>query len=326
MPVNARRNSADLFQQNAMSRKNMRKRQRGFTLPELMTGAVIGTMVIGGGAMLATNSAQSWTKGRNWIDADESSRQAVQKVTRTLREAMWVQVDANGRGVTYRLPRKDAGGNVIVPTQPDMTLRRFEVVNGALVHIEGARRMTVATGVLERDPYRDVTGGRAMAHGVLYDVSCGSPVYDLRVETSPAYRMFTANGSGPARELTVQFVTANKGQKGDQTLFGRRRERISLRNIASTYTAPPPAPGMPAEEVEPPPPWSDDPGNPPPPRPPAPPPPAPPRPPSNGGGSQPAPPQPPVNNPTPPPAQPPRPPSPPPPPPPPPPRRPVAAF
>lgn len=321
MPVSTGLKLADPSQQNAMSRKNMRKRQRGFTLPELMTGAVIGSMVIGGGAMLATNSAQSWTKGRNWIDADESSRQAVQKVTRTLREAMWVQVDANGRGITYRLPRKDAGGNVISPTQPDMTLRRFEVVNGVLVHVEGARRTSVADGVLDRDPYRDLTGGRAMAHGVLYDVHCGSPVYHLRVDTSPTYRMFTSNTAGPARELTIQFVTATKGHRGDQTLFGRRRERISLRNIPSLISTTTPPPGEVTTEVEPPPPWADDPGNPPPPRPPAPPPPPRPRPPTGGS---PAPPRPPVNNP--PPAQPPQPPRPPAPPPPPPPKRPVAAF
>ncbi len=299
-----------------MKKKHPKKKQQGVTFVEMMSATAITTMVVGSGAMLAIGSASSYKRGTNWIQSDDGSRLALSKVSRELRQAMSVKVENKGKTVTYKLPGLNADGSLKQPLVWDGVHRQFLIEDGKLVQNVSGQKRTVLTGIWDSDPYKAniVTHNR------------GSGMYMEQMQSAgAAYPVFEASGTGFTRELTMTLVLGKNGAR-DETVVARKRERIFLRNTATSYTGTPAAPGTPGAEVDvndggd----WKEDPGNPPPPKPPPPPPPPPPpKPPTPPG--PPKPPSPPTPKPpTPPP--PPKPPTPPKPPPPPPPKKPIAAF
>lgn len=272
----------------------LKSRQRGVTLVELVASGAILVLVVGVGAAVSSAASKNTLRGQQWSQVDDSSRMAISLMRRTLREAMAVDVSADGTSVEFRLPRKDATGSVRLPLEWDGVEREFIVANGTLSLREGNATRQIARRVWTVDPVRGAGTGQTMVSGTSLAALQSS---------APSYRPFIMRPGGKELEITV--VSAS--QSGTNSfVVGRKRESIALRNWNITAVAPDVIPGGTA--------WENDPTNPPPPPPP--PPPRPPQPPQ-----PPRPPQPPT-----PPVTPPRPPQPPQPPPPPPPRRPIAAF
>src|SRR3954466_12563397 len=104
----------------------MRSKRRGATLAETTIAAGLSTLALFGAIMLFLSSAMGWTRGSGRIDAEATTHRAVREIARELREAMSVTVDANGLGLSYRLPVKDASGNYTMPITWDNVARRVE--------------------------------------------------------------------------------------------------------------------------------------------------------------------------------------------------------
>ncbi|MBL8067973.1 MAG: prepilin-type N-terminal cleavage/methylation domain-containing protein [Armatimonadetes bacterium] len=197
------------------------RRNKGFTLAEVVVGSVISTIVITAAVTMFIGVAAAWARGEGMIDGDSYTRQAVSIAADELREAIYVNVDADGMGVTYRKPKKDASGNFEVPIVWDGIDRRLFVSGGKLKLNDGTNTRTIAKNVLTKDPF--------MLHSTVY----GSQRYNTSYgeEEAPAYRVFVPNAGGLVSEVTVTVVTGSKGGKPGETVRSRKRERVVLRNV-----------------------------------------------------------------------------------------------
>jgi len=168
---------------------------------EVSVAAVIGTMVLGTALTLFIAGAGMWVHGSEMVEAEGQSRQAIRVITDHLRQAMTVTVDANGQGVTYRLPTRDASGVFSAPPVWDGTTRRIFHSSGNIVLQEAGTTRTICRNVILQDP--DNGGAN--------------------------YRIFTTPPTAIFREISVRIVTRRIAQ--GKSYLGRKRETVYLRNI-----------------------------------------------------------------------------------------------
>lgn len=184
-----------------MNRK--RNRRRGATLVEIALAASTSVLVLGGAVGTFVMSAKTWLQGESKLDADNNSNQAIRTISKEMREAWQVTVDADGKGLTYLKPAKDTYGNYIMPITSDGVTRRIEM-NGSDLRITGGGNRTICRSLILTDPLS--SGG-----------------------TSP-YKIFTAGSGSITRSLTIMLVTQRSGVNGKNNT-SRIRETIFLRNI-----------------------------------------------------------------------------------------------
>lgn len=180
-----------------------RSTRSGFTLMEVMTASMISTLVILGSVSIFLAGMTDWAKGTKRIDADTQSRQIVRGVTTELREAMSVFVDADGQGLSYRMPQTNTFGAFITPATWDGVERRIDLTNGKLYLNDGTNSRKIGENIVTTDP-----------------------------ETGSTYKIFDPGPGTITRSLTVQVVTKRDNPQGDDH-YSRKREELYLRNIPS---------------------------------------------------------------------------------------------
>lgn len=181
---------------------------------ETVTAAVVGSAVLIGTLTIFLATASSWARGQTRIFVENDARVAVDGITNQLMDAMRVTVDADGKGLTYEVPTRDANGNIAFtfpgPALGDGVQRRifYRVVTtpkgpeGQIVHVDNRGTRILARNVVLSDPaVGDAT-----------------------------YRPFTANIGTTANGLTVLLVVRQESSTG-KTYYGRRRETVQLRNV-----------------------------------------------------------------------------------------------
>lgn len=175
------------------------------TIVEVATAAVISTMVLGAAITLFIAGAGMWVRGGEMMETEVQSRQAVRVIATNLREAMQVTVDADGQGVTYRLPTRLSDGTFRAPAVWDGVTRRIFHNNGSIRLTDNGGTRTITRNVILTDP----DNGNA------------------------AYRIFVPGSGTVVREITIRVVCRRTLPNGIVYL-GRKRETIFLRNIPQT--------------------------------------------------------------------------------------------
>lgn len=173
----------------------------GATLVEMMTAAVFTVLVLAGAFAALLSGSSAWIRGGGSMNAEATAQRAVRKVAHELRQAMVVTVDADGRGLTYRMPTIDGSGNYTVPPVWDGVTRRIELSGVNLDIVENGNRRRLASGVILTDPLGNQT-----------------------------YRIFTAGAGAVTRQITIQ-VAVRKNTVKNYQVSSRSRETIFLRNI-----------------------------------------------------------------------------------------------
>lgn len=186
--------------------KTRQKLQKGFTLVEMLFASFIMIFVVTIGASIYFMGMQTWLRGESNIQSQEGAQVGMQNVISLLREAIYVNVDANGQGLTFNLPSEDANGNIIVPTTWDGVSRRIQLQNNNLIYTwGGGPTQVLATNISLTDPLSP--GGE-------------TPI-----------KIFTPNSGGVTRSLTIMVVQTGAKVMQSGPIYGRRRETIYLRNV-----------------------------------------------------------------------------------------------
>lgn len=181
--------------------KRIRRRVRGTTLIEVVTGASISAVTLIGGVACFMAGMMSWLKGVGSMDSISKSQNSVRLMAQQLREAVSVTISNDGNTVTYQLPLKDPSGSYVLPLTTDSTVRKFTLSNGTLTQTIGATSMKLTDNVLSTDP-----------------------------TTGSSYKIFTANSGTVTRQVIIQLVTSKQGFRNNWTP-SRSRESVYLRNI-----------------------------------------------------------------------------------------------
>lgn len=181
-----------------------RSKRSGYSLVETVIASGLSILAFYGATMLFLSGAMSWTRGAGRIDSESTTHRAVREISRELREAMTVSVDANGKGLSYRLPVKDDDGNYTMPVTWDGVSRRIELDGTDLVVIGGDNSRRICPGVILTDPQ-----------------SAGGTGH---------YVPFSPGAGAITRSLTVMLVSQNAADY-NHTATSRSRETIYLRNI-----------------------------------------------------------------------------------------------
>lgn len=178
-----------------------RKRIKGMSSVEVMVATSISAAVLATAIMLFIFGMSQWTRGQSRIIAESGSQVAVRVLEDELRSAMAVTVDENGLGLSYRMPAKDAEGNLISPAEWDGIERRLEYVDGLVRATEGTRQRVLTRNVVLIDP-----------------------------KTNQSYKLFSAGAGKITRQLTIMVVTKTNEYRTEYTT-SRSRETVYLRNI-----------------------------------------------------------------------------------------------
>ena len=186
----------------ARPRNNPKK--SGYTLVEMVIAAALSVLAFGGISALLIGGMSNWITGEAKVDAEDSAEQGVRIIAGELRSAMMATVDANGLGVTYELPAKDANGDYLTPITWDGVTRRIVLQGTNLNKIEGNATYTIVQGVSPTDP--------------------------LSPAGKSTYRIFTPGLGQTTYQITMELVTDRDGVKS-ASLTARNRETIYLRNI-----------------------------------------------------------------------------------------------
>lgn len=181
-----------------------RKRLRGATLVEVTFAAALSTIVLFGAINTFLSGSVAWVRGQGKIDAETGSQRAVRQVSRELREAMSVIVDADGQGLTYRLPTKLGDGSYSMPVTWDGVARRIYLASGSLYVSRESVTKRLCNGIITTDPQS--SGGSA------------------------PYKIFNAGAGTITRSLNVMVVSRQNTDR-TSTATSRSRETIYLRNI-----------------------------------------------------------------------------------------------
>lgn len=186
------------------SKRILRSKRAGLTLMEVMVSAAISSVVLFSAISLFLTGIGTWARGQGKMEVETQSRQAIRVTSDALREAMWVSVDADGMGLTYRLPRIDGDGAFEVPIIWDGVDRRIALHSGKLQMIDANGTRTICRNVRLTDPLS--SGG------------------------AQSYRIFTPGPGAITRRLNVQIVTETTGGRQEKVV-ARKRETVFLRNI-----------------------------------------------------------------------------------------------
>lgn len=188
-----------------MKFRNKRSRS-GFTLIEMVFVSAISLSVFLVGMTAFLLGLSSWYNGEVHIETQDNSEQAVRTIALTLREAMAVTVDANGQGLSFRLPSTDGSGTFLNPPVWDGINRRIALIGtNVVIQADNQPDRTVASNVITTDP--NSPGG------------------------ATAYKLFTPGAGTVTRSLTVLLVTQGTRPGTNVSIYGRHREDIYLRNI-----------------------------------------------------------------------------------------------
>ncbi|MER3414351.1 MAG: hypothetical protein C4340_00245 [Armatimonadota bacterium] len=186
---------------------NMRFRVRGVTLPEVLLGVSVLGFVMLGALLALIGTLGGWAVGQARIQAEVETQRALRRITDTLQEAMWAQVDADGYGITYRLPQRDANGNIAYPLTWDGIDRRIEIDGTDLRICDDGGCTTILTNVTTVDPNNPSSGN---------------------------YLMFVAPAGATVRQVTVQIVV-KRSVRDDRSVWTRARESVRLRNVPQLF-------------------------------------------------------------------------------------------
>ncbi len=189
---------------------------------EVIVGSAISFIVLTSALTLFIACVAAWGRGETMMDGENDTRQAIRTISDELRQAMWVSLDGDGMGITYRLPDKDSGtGDYKVPVVWDGVDRRiFKDGDKLILQGAGGVKRTIARNVLAVDPFMLST------HHNLKKRKLGSVT-----EAAPSYKIFTTNTTGIVSEVTVKVVTGKQGGATDEWQRTRKREKIVLRNV-----------------------------------------------------------------------------------------------
>lgn len=194
----------------------------GMTLVEVLVASGISSIVLGSAISIFLMVTSSWAKGESQMSVENETRQTMRLMADELREAMWVSVDADGMGITYRKPVKSVTGDFTVPITWDGKDRRLYYSGGKLfIEPDTGQARLVCRNVLTKDPFALATNGAAAQLGT----------GDVETTGAPAYKIFTANAGSVTTEITMVVVTGNKGGKAGQVVRAKKRETVVLRNV-----------------------------------------------------------------------------------------------
>lgn len=186
-----------------IKRQRQPGRRRGATLLEVLTATGLSSMLLFGALSVFLHGSASWLRGTARITVNEDAQGAIRTMSQELREAMSVIVDADGNGLSYRLPEVDGDGAYVVPAEWDGVERRIDLEDGHLV-------------------ISDPSGDRIVCRNV--------QLVDPLSEAGSSYKIFSAGAGAITRQLTIMVVTkANEYRKEDSR--SRARETVFLRNI-----------------------------------------------------------------------------------------------
>lgn len=186
------------------------KKRRGATLVEVMVGSALTALVLLGTLATLYAGTRSWVLGQSLIDAEVDGSQAIRSLSLELREAMAVTVATDGQSLTYRMPRRNAAGDFVVPAEWDGVNRR------AILAANASGRFTLSIGVAGSE--------RALTRNLI--------LVDPDMPGTPTYRVFTAGPGRITREIQIMVITRTNGPRGEP-VYHRVRETLFLRNIPS---------------------------------------------------------------------------------------------
>ncbi|MBA4292363.1 hypothetical protein C0431_05280 [bacterium] len=198
-------------------------RRSGFTLVEVVVSSIVSFIVLSSAVALFLGVIGAWARGESMMDGDNDTRQVVRIISDELREAMWVSVDADGMGITYRKPLKDASGDFDIPVVWDGIDRRIELNGSELEIDDGGTTRTIGRNVLSVDPFR------LNAHALDSKRYVQDPL--APVPEAPSYRIFVGPATGLVSEVTVTIVTGSRGGQSAESVRAKKRERVVLRNV-----------------------------------------------------------------------------------------------
>jgi type II secretory pathway pseudopilin PulG len=187
---------------------NVRRRtRRGLTLIESLFAVSVTAMAIFSATGIWVASVKDWAIGQDRIETETESQIAVRVVADHLREAMTVQIDADGQGISYRKPQTDSSGDYLIPPVWDGVERRIYLDDGSLWLDESGNgnARELADRVVTNDP--------------------GDP-------DRGDFEIFTPGPGTIIREVTVFVATEGRTVDGRESV-GRHRETIYLRNVPS---------------------------------------------------------------------------------------------
>lgn len=206
----------------------MRRRnrfQRGVTIAEVMVTTLVSTTVLFAALSLFITGTANWARGESAIDVESNSRQGVRRMVNELREAMYVSVDGDGMGVTYRKPKKDTDGNFVLPMVWDGYDRRIYFTSGQVWMSDGVNpAWKMARSVIAIDPFLGTGNAVDQKVRMAEDANADNS------RTGISYRVFTPGSGTVTRSVTVKLVTRNPGGLR-AVVHGRNRETIYLRNV-----------------------------------------------------------------------------------------------
>lgn len=189
-----------------MITKRFRRRQRGFTVVELVTGAGVLTLVLLMGVNIMAMAYRSVHQGMQNATIENDTQYSIRYIAHRLREAAAVTVDSDGLGISFYAPAKDGNGNYVTPLTPSSVEHRFYYSDGKIYERLGDRTpKAVVDYAMNSDP---TTG-----------------------QSGSSFRIFRASSSGVVRMITVLLVARRSTPSGYVT--ARVREAVYLRNIPS---------------------------------------------------------------------------------------------
>ncbi|MFM9873949.1 MAG: prepilin-type N-terminal cleavage/methylation domain-containing protein [Fimbriimonadaceae bacterium] len=198
-----------------------RSRKSGFTLAEVVVASVVSVVVLTSVVTLFITVIAAWARGETTMGTEGETSQIISRVSDELREAMWVSVDGDGYGLTYRKPKKAVGGNFEIPVVWDGIDRRIYLSGTDLKIFDGTSTRILSKNVLKNDPFRLGTHMNQMKKSN----------QTVAVEGAPTYKIFVPNSTALVSEITVTVVTGAKGGRPGEWSRAKKRDRVLLRNV-----------------------------------------------------------------------------------------------
>jgi len=201
--------------------RTRRNRRSGFTLAEVVVTSVVSAVVLTSVVTLFITVIAAWARGETTMGTEGDTQEVVSKVADELREAMWVSVDADGYGLTYRKPRKTVAGDFEIPVVWDGYDRRIYLTGTDLKIFDGTTTRNLSTNVLKNDPFRLGTHMNQKKKSN----------QTVTAEGAPTYKIFVPNSASLVSEVTVTVVTGAKGGRPGEWARAKKRDRVVLRNV-----------------------------------------------------------------------------------------------
>lgn len=99
--------------------------RRGFTALETIISISIFTILAMGGVSLMVAAAASWNREIAQSEVNSDTSRGLKAIAQELRPALSVSIDGDGQGISYRLPRRDTQGHIIIPVSAESTVYRI---------------------------------------------------------------------------------------------------------------------------------------------------------------------------------------------------------